>query len=107
MLINRTQILNYQLMKPILTFNGSNSTVKEANAIISVRSSDFINPNVSSCTKVITVAFVEKDDMSIWPGLVSPSQELFMNYPGQLLIQLDGYALGPNITYEYKSITKN
>lgn len=70
-------------------------------------SSDFINPNVIACTKVVTVSFVEKDNMAIWPGGSRPSQELFMNYPGQLLIQLDNYVIGPNITFEYKSLSQN
>lgn len=44
--------------------------------------------------------------MSLWPTNVKLIEEMYINYPGRLTIDLDRYAIGPNITYEFLSLTQ-
>lgn len=43
--------------------------------------------------------------MSLWPTGKTPYETMYINYPGQLEISLDAYALGPNITYSYLGLS--
>lgn len=43
--------------------------------------------------------------MSLWPTIKKPIETMYVNYPGQLVIDLDKYALGPNISYAFLSLS--
>lgn len=58
------------------------------------------------CSDNTVVHIVTPDNMTIWPSGLSPPEDYYMNYPGRLLIPLETYAIGPNITYTVQAAPK-
>lgn len=78
---------------------------KEAGLAIIGTSRDAINDNVKYCVEQINIVFVDAGNMSLWPTNDKLIEEMYINYPGRLTIDLDRYAIGPNITYDFLSLT--
>lgn len=51
------------------------------------------------CQEKFTVFFVKKDDMTIFPTGLDPTDVYSVNYPNPLEIPLSNYYIGPNIQY--------
>lgn len=50
---------------------------------------------------------VDVDSMAIWPTGLPVPDTYYANYPGELVIRLDRYVIGANITYGVQEKVKN
>ena len=51
------------------------------------------------CQEKFTVFFVSKDNFTIFPTGLDPTDVYSVNYPNPLEIPLENYYLGPNLQY--------
>ena len=107
MIVDTQGVQNYELAKPILTINQTDLSMlsKQVKLGIIATSSDPINPNVIYCVEQVNIVFVEPTNMSLWPTVKTASETMYINYPGELTIDLDRYAIGPNISYSYYALS--
>lgn len=103
MVTNRTKITNYDLNKAVLILNqfDDKATGTSQNLTLSIVSSDSLDPKTDVCDVNVTVHFVYRANITLWPTNIATTEIFYSNYPGELSIPLRRYAFGPNITYDY------
>lgn len=103
MVTNRTKITNFDVNKATLVLNQFNGKALNSSEILELRilSTDSISPKKDVCDVNLTIHFVEKNNISLWPTNIATTELFYSNYPGDLTIPLRRYAFGPNITYSY------
>jgi len=102
--IDTKGLMIYQLSTPYVSFIPINSEMEKIfNVVINARSSNEYDSTISTiCTFTFKYQLVGNDDYAIWQTGLSLPQSYYANYPGEMFIPLDRYALGANITYGIK-----
>jgi hypothetical protein len=100
-----TQGLNiYQLASPYIAFVPTDSKMERSfNVLVKAVSYNEYYPETTLvCTFTFKFQVVDEEDYSVWPTGLALPQSYYANYPGEMFIPLDRYALGANITYGIK-----
>jgi len=67
--------------------------------IKAVSTNEYDANNTNVCTFTFKYFLADPEDYSVWPTGYTLPQSYYANYPGEMFIPLDRYALGANITY--------
>jgi len=68
--------------------------------LIKAVSTNEYEPNISLvCTYTFKYLLVDADTYAVWPTGLALPDSYYANYPGEMWIYLDRYALGANLTY--------
>jgi hypothetical protein len=91
----------HQISTPRLSIIPENPQLKnkEFSFVVKAVSTNEYTKESLPCTFTFKYLVVDNDALAIWPTGRKLPDTYYANYPGQLFVPLDRYALGPNITY--------
>lgn len=91
----------HQISTPRLSIIPQNPELKnkEFNFVVRAVSTNEYTKESLPCTFTFRYVVVDNDALAIWTTGRKLPDTYYANYPGQLFVPLDRYALGPNITY--------
>jgi hypothetical protein len=58
------------------------------------------------CTFIFNFTMVEDNNRTMWVVRELPPPLYHSNYPGKIMVEVNSYALGPNITYRITEVKK-